>query len=87
MSILIHRCKCGHPDIYHGGTRDRACEMACSCKAPNLDGDPELIPTWDGLGKPVTTITPPGTRYAGTSSKLCDCPLCEVGHSQLDGAA
>lgn len=86
MSILIHRCKCGHPDIYHGGTRDRACEMACGCPRPDVTLEPELLPTWDRLGKPVTTITTPGTCWAGSSSKTCDCPLCEVEHSQLDGA-
>lgn len=87
MSILIHRCKCGHPDIYHGGTRDRACEMACGCRRPDIAPEPELMPTWDGLGKPVTTITTPGTRWAGSGGQTCDCPLCEVEHSQLDGAA
>lgn len=85
MSILIHRCKCGHPDIYHGGTRDRACEMACSCPRATLAQEPELLPTRDALGKPVTATTAAGARWNGI--KLCDCPLCEMRHSELDGAA
>jgi hypothetical protein len=85
VAILIHRCKCGHPDIYHGGTRDRACEMACGCQRADLAPEPELLPTWDGRGKPVTTITEPGTRWCHGLT-LCQCPLCEAEHSQLDGA-
>lgn len=86
MAILIHRCKCGHPDIYHGSNRDRACEMACGCQRSDVAPEPELIPTWDALGKPITTIATPGTRWS-SGIMLCGCPLCEVEHSQLDGAA
>ena len=45
-----------------------------------------MLPTWDGRGKPVTTITEPGTRWCHGLT-LCQCPLCEAEHSQRDGAA
>lgn len=85
MSILIHRCECGHPDIFHGGTRDNSCEMACGCPRPDVAEQPEVLPTWDGLGNPVTTITKRGTRWSGITT--CDCPQCKAQYDELNGVA
>jgi hypothetical protein len=71
--IIVHRCSCGHPDIYH--TRG-----VCSsgwCKARNHElGLPEIIPTFvDGqLNKYLHKPGDAGSKTSGYS--LCGCADC-----------
>jgi hypothetical protein len=84
MSLLIHRCThCGHPDYFHKGSVGNCSYGGCEkhCARPQLDPEPEVIPTfkWDGRRSvEVLEITPPGSGWgpANMPVKLCSCDRC-----------
>jgi hypothetical protein len=90
MSMIVHRCECGHPDIFHADARDP--QSSCSyggCDAPRTGheyGPSELIPSWSsdikGTSVLVEEITTPGTRVH-QYPKLCDCDDCLSLYKQL----
>jgi len=82
MAVIIHRCTCGHPDFFHRGS---GCDMDCMCKAVTPIAEPEVIPTWDALGKPVSTITKPGESY--NRAATCNCDSCKALYEDLGGVA
>ena len=71
--IIVHRCSCGHPDIYHRGD-------TCSsgwCRSRNHEpGPPEIIPTFvDGqLNQYLHQPGPAGSKTSGYN--LCGCDAC-----------
>jgi hypothetical protein len=87
MSFLIHRCACGHPDIFHGGKREGSCEMkGCRCIGGRDMSAPEVLPTRNN-GRPVETLVEPGTRPPGyTGLQLCPCAACVSLYRELTGA-
>lgn len=84
MSFIVHRCSCGHPDIFHGPKRGGSCEADDGCRQAD-DGPSELIPTFND-GRPVETVAEPGSRPNGyLSTSLCDCGQCVALYRQLTG--
>lgn len=69
MSIIIHRCSCGHPDIFHVNGN---CHSGCDTRIHEL-GAPEVIPTFVD-GRHVEHVHKPGSKGAGYS--LCGCTDC-----------
>jgi hypothetical protein len=84
VSLIVHRCQCGHPDISHKNPRrtdvpGACCHGACPEHTPRYVGEPEVLSTWDGLGKPVEAVVRPGTSWKGlgaTAVPLCGCGVC-----------
>lgn len=71
--IIVHRCSCGHPDIYHRGN---TCSSGwCTARTHEL-GLPEVIPTFvDGKVNPY--LHEPGHSGSATSGyNLCGCADC-----------
>lgn len=88
MSIIVHRCACGHPDIYH--RHPQAVEKGgdCSygtCLARHHElGAPEVIPTFvDGVL--VEFVHEPGGTTSGFS--LCACPDCKALYAEVKNDA
>lgn len=70
--IIVHRCSCGHPDIYHRGN---TCSSGwCTARTHEL-GLPEIIPTFVD-GQLNTHLHAPGRATSGY--KTCGCPDCEA---------
>lgn len=68
--IIVHRCSCGHPDIYHRG--DICSSGWCKARTHEL-GLPEIIPTFVD-GKLNAYLHKPGFEGSKTSGyNLCDC--------------
>lgn len=82
MALIIHRCTCGHPDFFH---RASGCDMNCICKALNKADAPEILPTWNGLGQPVTAIVQPGEKYNHWDT--CACDACKDLYADYGGVA
>lgn len=88
VSIIIHRCSCGHPDIYHQHPRvvDNGgyCSYgSCSARQHEL-GAPELLPTFvDGVLNEY--VYAPGSKGSGFS--LCDCGDCVTLYGQVKNEA
>lgn len=82
MRLIIHRCACSHPDLFKKGKV--CCAGKCSCSAPRL-GESEVIPSFDGMGAPVLTITTPGTRWEGNDT--CACDSCVALYASLQGVS
>ncbi len=85
--ILHHNCeKCGHPDYFHAS---QDCSYG-ACRF-QLTQDrmtaPVLSTTWGLDGRPVLTITPPGTRFPeqGQGHKTCGCDACVAEFERLAG--
>jgi hypothetical protein len=78
MSLIVHRCDCGHVDIFHTGPQ--CCAGRCRAGTHNPKyGPPEVIPTWNqATGKRVEEIAEPGTKHAGFGIplQLCGCDAC-----------
>jgi hypothetical protein len=71
--IIVHRCSCGHPDIYHRG---EVCSSGwCRARIHEL-GLPEIIPTFVD-GKLNDYLHKPGAAGSKTSGyNLCGCADC-----------
>jgi hypothetical protein len=84
VSVIIHRCSCGHPDIYHQhpqtvGNGGRCCNGECGARQHEL-GMPEVLPTFvDGVLNEY--VHPPGGMFAGC--QLCDCPECRALYAEV----
>lgn len=78
MSIIVHRCSCGHPDIYHQH-RDNPGAGHCSygtCVLRTHEyGAPEVIPTFVD-GKVNDYLFEPGDTASGYN--LCSCEDCRA---------
>lgn len=79
MSLIVHRCDCGHPDLFHvlGG-----CSYgACHSRLHNF-GEPEVIPSWNSdiktKSEPIEEVAAPGSRIQGYPHKTCDCEKCRA---------
>lgn len=84
MAYIAHRCTCGHLMDHHSapGTCHAAAGRPCPGACTRTPGTttPELVPTWQAGGRPVTRIAAPGSTLPGRG-RLCDCPAC---HSLYD---
>lgn len=70
--IIVHRCSCGHPDIYHRG---EVCSSGwCRTRTHEL-GLPEIIPTFVD-GQLNRYLHAPASHTSGY--KLCGCHDCEA---------
>lgn len=92
--MLIHRCTCGHPDIYHH--RGLLCSHGtCSERCGQFDladPDPELIPTFvwrNGRTEQNEVILAPGSKFGPPSQPnvLCNCDRCQQRFAELSVAA
>lgn len=62
MAYIAHRCtECNR--------------VHCTCGKASR-GPSEVIPTWDGACRPVTTLAEPGASVAG--HKACTCQACKA---------
>lgn len=79
MAMIIHRCLCGHPDLFHVNPRDPHSECSYTwCQGRDHGyGPPELIPAWDPASRPVWEIAKPGGRIH-PYRVLCDCADCHA---------
>jgi hypothetical protein len=85
VSIIIHRCLiCSHPDIFKRGKVCSHNQCREGQHQPKF-GPSEVIPTFDGMGAPIASITPPGTRWVG--QELCGCEGCRALYDSLSGVA
>lgn len=90
MSLIAHRCvACGHPDIFHEA--NATCSHGCCAAHAPVYGPPEVLRTFDGHGRPVTTIAEPGSAFrafARGTVDLCGCQQCHALYQdRRDGAA
>lgn len=90
--MIVHRCECGHPDLWHGtgdeGPRTSRCAPECGCGTPSY-GPPEVIPSWQGGAEPTRldpTVIEPGTDLPGLPV-LCDCEQCQALYAQQEKGA
>jgi len=82
--MLIHRCTCGHPDIYHH-KRLLCSHGQCLQKCKQFDSispEPELVPTFlwrDGRVEQNDAILTPGSAYGPPAQpdRLCNCERCQ----------
>ncbi|UWM52097.1 hypothetical protein N0X72_25465 [Streptomyces carpaticus] len=89
MAYIAHRCTCGHLPAAHPQTgrctqlAGRSCPGGpCSARRAAA---PEIVPTWDAAGRPVTTIAAPGERLPGIGD-TCDCAACTELYEQQTAA-
>jgi hypothetical protein len=81
MSIIIHRCTtCTHLAMFHDG----ATCLHCPCRTGAVPGESEVMPTWDDMGAPVSTVSEPGTRWS--QIPLCNCDDCNNLYRELVSA-
>lgn len=95
--MIVHRCRtCGHRESWHDQTShgDNCSNGVCGCAAPDIDPNPELVPTYhnntpvmsDGLNP---EIVPPGQAMNPHCPLFshrvvaCDCQNCRTLHQQL----
>lgn len=88
MSVIIHRCSCGHPDIYHQHPQlvDKGghCSYGTCTAREHALGAPEVIPTFvDGVLNEY--VHAPGSKSSGFS--LCDCEDCRRLYAQVKNDA
>jgi hypothetical protein len=89
MSLLIHRCGCGHADFAHH--QNGSCLLNCGCKKADYPEQPEVIRSWatdwtPGAGMKTVeneTLIKPGASVKGFTRKLCDSSPCENAYAQL----
>jgi hypothetical protein len=81
--VLGHRCRCGHPDLWHkedptgrGVVRGRCGSAGCPCIAASWPAAPSVInPAYDSTtGERISYVIPPGTTEHGLRS--CACESC-----------
>lgn len=83
MSLIIHRCTvCDHPDIFKRGNVCSHNQCKKGQHRPSF-GPPEVIPSFDGMGALISTITPPGTSWTG--QQTCGCEACRALYDSLNG--
>lgn len=82
--IIVHRCSCGHPDIFHRHPEAITNQTMCSngsCPANTHElGMPELIPTFVD-GQVNEFVHKPGSSTSGL--KLCDCADCRALYAEV----
>lgn len=92
MAFIGHRCSCGHNDINHAedGKGKRVCTAngGAPCKRRcKTNGEPELMPTFDGKGNRVERIVRPGGGLAIGDAhpigRTCECESCQSLYGQL----
>ncbi|WP_406444464.1 hypothetical protein OHB14_36505 [Streptomyces sp. NBC_01613] len=94
MAYIGHRCDCGHSDLSHAGddtgnTLGRCtAEFGASCSRDcGPVNQPEVIPTFNGKGRPVERVIEPGGGLPSESGnpvvKTCPCDACVAMHEQL----
>ncbi|MEV4602576.1 hypothetical protein AB0K15_34925 [Amycolatopsis sp. NPDC049253] len=90
MALIVHRCHCGHIDLFHHGRTDELTAEACTgCTGGTHEfGPPEVIPSWrsdaaDATAGAVPDPDPvePGIAGAGLPT-LCGCPDCRALYNQ-----
>lgn len=82
--MLIHRCTCGHPDIYHHRgllCSHGTCPQKCG-RFDSVSGEPELIPTFlwrNGRTEQNEQLLAPGSAYGPPAQpvRLCNCARCQ----------
>jgi hypothetical protein len=98
MAYIGHRCDCGHTDLQHrnNGTSKTlgSCTANCglSCGFPcGATPEPQVIPTFDGHGRPVERVIAPGGGLPAMGDvdvlKTCPCDACVALYEQLVPAA
>ncbi|OPC81832.1 hypothetical protein B4N89_13595 [Embleya scabrispora] len=91
MSLIIHRCTCGHTPGQHEsdsqGKPSRGCHPIGGCRCSGYDPQPTpvLLPTWTPTGRPIPEITPPGER--SDRRRTCDCDACQALYATLTADA
>jgi hypothetical protein len=78
MSMIIHRCTCGHPDLFHLNARTPNSECSyswCPSRLHAFDSAPEVIRTWTWDGELVREITIPG-QQVHPYQRTCACDEC-----------
>jgi hypothetical protein len=97
MAYIGHRCDCGHSDLQHTETGEGESLGYCTadfghtCRGTcGPIPEPEVIPTFNGKGKPVERIIEPGGGLPSESGnpvvKTCPCDACVALHEQLVAA-
>ncbi|WP_216210583.1 hypothetical protein [Amycolatopsis aidingensis] len=81
--LIVHRCQCGHPDLWHAldekGQRTGACLGQCGCSKAAYGG-PEVLPSWSAGMEPTrreTTVHEPGYRLV-SGVRTCECEQCQT---------
>lgn len=94
MTVLAHRCRCGHLDVHHerGGRCGHTRAGVCSCIGLDPVTGPLLAPTWSSsltAGCRRAPLQPPGTRldFGGSPSNrpTCTCPACQAAYDAEAG--
>ncbi|MYW03488.1 hypothetical protein [Streptomyces sp. SID3343] len=84
MSLIIHRCECGHTPTRHPANEEcRDSLRTCTCRKYRPVAEPELLPTWTMTGRPITKITPPGAK--SDRRETCSCAACVALYAELGG--
>ncbi len=89
MSLLTHRCVCGHFEFFHVQRLGRPVDCshgACSCRALDVDPASELIPTFGPTGKPIDRCVEPGATW-GNGLVACSCEACRVAYTAGNSGA
>lgn len=84
MALIIHRCTCGHPDFFHPASTN-SCSM-CLCSSLDKQDTPEVIPTFDALGKLKPAVVAPGGKY-NNFHIACNCNACQQLYADTGGVA
>jgi hypothetical protein len=75
--MLIHRCRCGHPDMFHSQRGECSAGMcSAKCRQPLLAREPELIPTFTFDGQAtvvVEEIHAPGVAFGSPAHPIRPC--------------
>lgn len=92
MSVIMHRCKCGHLEMWHrqGGSCDG---VGCHCLALASTTVPEVVRTWradiNATGRQlVAALVKPGAvsrAFGHITFTTCGCPACKALYTQLGG--
>lgn len=85
--MLIHRCKCGHPETFHSQRGECSAGLCdTKCHKAVVGSEPELIPTfrWDEDSQGSVVVEEIGDAGSPTHRmKSHDCGACR----QMAGAA
>ncbi|GAA1986573.1 hypothetical protein [Amycolatopsis minnesotensis] len=91
MTLIIHRCSCGHPDLFHRvDFASGAVEDCTGCLGGTHEfGPPEAIPSWrtDPAHPTAGTVADPNPVEPGTTlqglPRLCGCQDCRDLYQRL----
>ena len=82
MSIIVHRCDCGHIADWHRLSECSGGLCPCTRRPETIRTPPETIPTYPtGQRQPVPTVSEPGTRWG--EATLCGCDQCHDLYRQV----